>query len=543
MAQPAMGAASEPAAPPTMPPPLPVAAAPAGVDVRSGSTVAPDEPPPAAPPAMPAVRADDPTPVDEGPPPVISGKTEWAGASPAPEPEPAPPLAPPSMAAPARPSMPPRAASLAPAVASDSTLPPSDDLSDLAGPGAVAEACARVFSLVQYHVAPQGELPDRDAGTRSQARTEAQRLLSDVADRVPGLDARPLANRIANELCGLGPLSAPLAEPEVREIFVHGPQRIFVRRGDGAPEPIDATFSCRPAVEMVVRRLTNTWFGIDHPIAEARTFDGADVHAIHDSVSPGGPVVTITLPDAHEPTFTLDALAAAGDLSPSIAHVLRICVEAGLNIAVCAAPGARSFPLLAALAAAVPASQRVALVRIGHEPGELAENIVVLQGDGLVSSEGATVMQALVRAALGLAPDRLYAHEVAGAEASEVLAAAGRGMGGAVVSTRAGSAEEGIRRLATLCGLASGGTDHATRARYVAGALEVVVTLSRFPGGRTRVTQLAEAMVDASGRAGAVDLVTFDPNSRRWGPTGVTPSFFAELQRRGISVDPNILND
>jgi Flp pilus assembly CpaF family ATPase len=153
-------------------------------------------------------------------------------------------------------------------------------------------------------------------------------------------------------------------------------------------------------------------------------------------------------------------------------------------------------------------------------------------------------MPALVRAALGLAPDRLYAHEVAGTEASEVLAAAGRGMGGAVVSTRAGSAEEGIQRLATLCGLASGGTDHATRARYVAGSLEVVVTLSRFPGGRTRVTQLAEAMVeDASGRAGAVDLVTFDPNSRRWSPTGVTPSFFAELQRRGgISVDPNILN-
>jgi pilus assembly protein CpaF len=420
--------------------------------------------------------------------------------------------------------------------------PPSDDLSDLAGPGAVREALARVFSLVHYHVAPGGEMPDRDASLRSSARAQAQRLLSDVASRVPGLEPRPMANRIANELCGLGPLSAPLAEPEVREIFVHGPDRILARRGDGVPEPTGAAFSCRQAVEMVVRRLTNTWFSIDNPIADARTFDGADVHAIHDSIASDGPVVTITLPNSAEPSYTLEGLANNGDMSPSIANVLRICVEAGLNIAVCAAPGARSFPVIAALAAAVPASQRIAMVRAGHEPGELPENTVVLQADGLVGAEGSNMMQALVRAALGLAPDRLYAHEVAGAEASDVLAAAGRGMGGAVISTRAGSAEEGIQRLATLCGLASGGTDHATRARYVAGAVEVVITLSRFPGGRTRVTQLAEAMVDGQGRAGAVDLVTFDPNSRRWAPTGITPTFFAELQRRGISVDPNILD-
>jgi pilus assembly protein CpaF len=173
----------------------------------------------------------------------------------------------------------------------------------------------------------------------------------------------------------------------------------------------------------------------------------------------------------------------------------------------------------------------------------MPENAVVLQGDGLVATEGATVMQALVRAALGLSPDRLIAHEVAGPEAADVLGALGRGMGGAIVSTRAGSAEAGLRRMATLCGIAGMGADQTARAQYVAASLELVVTVSRFPGGKGRVTQIAEAMVDAaSGRAGAVDLLTFDPNSRRWVGTGVVPVFFEELKRRAIAVDPSLLD-
>lgn len=542
--------------PPASPPPSSLTPPPVTLD---------DEPPPPSPSPSPSpLPSPSPSPspglaAPASPPPpgampsgaVITGRTEWVGAvdlpaaeppsTPAPAPAPAPPRSSPSLG--------PRtrgggvAPAPMPAAIESAATPPSDDLSDLQGAGAEAEACARVFALVHFAIAPTGDIPDRDAETRARARTEAQRLLADVATRVPGLSARPLANRIANELCGLGPLSAPLAEPDVREIFVHGPTRISVRRASGTTEPLEgAAFSCPQAIEMVVRRLTHSWFGVDNPIADARTFDGADVHAVHDSIATGGPVVTITLPGSGDPHHTLDALAAAGDLAPSTARLLRICVEAGLNIVVCGAPGARTFPLVAALAAAVPASQRIALVRAAHEPGVMPENTVVLQGDGLVSTEGATVMQALVRAALGLGPDRLIAHEVAGPEAADVLGALGRGMGGAIVSTRASAAEHGLRRLAALCGVAGMGADHAARAQYVAASVELVVTVSRFPGGKSRVTQIAEAMVDASGRAGAVDLLTFDPNSRRWVGTGVVPVFFAELQRRAIAVDPSLLD-
>ena len=57
--------------------------------------------------------------------------------------------------------------------------PPSDDLSDLKGPGAGAEASARVFAVVQYRLAPDGD-PDDLRGRRQEFKTEIQR----VVDRI-----------------------------------------------------------------------------------------------------------------------------------------------------------------------------------------------------------------------------------------------------------------------------------------------------------------------------------------------------------------------
>ena len=133
------------------------------------------------------------------------------------------------------------------------------ELAGLAGAELELEVCGRVFAAVHEHLAAGGELPGADAQTRSRARAEAQRLLGIVAEGRAGIEVRPWAERIAGELCGLGALTARLADPEVREVFVHGPRRILVRRGPQGPQPVDATFSCPHALELVVRRLTGTW--------------------------------------------------------------------------------------------------------------------------------------------------------------------------------------------------------------------------------------------------------------------------------------------
>ncbi|MEM9461775.1 MAG: ATPase, T2SS/T4P/T4SS family [Myxococcota bacterium] len=422
--------------------------------------------------------------------------------------------------------------------------PPNADLSDLKGSGVGAQACARVFALVQYDLAPDGRLPERDAQTRARARSEAARLLSSVAERVPEVQARPWANRIANELCGLGALSAPLAEPDVLEVQVNGPEHVHVRRRDSAsPAPIDATFSCPAAVELVVRRLTDRPFGPNDPVIDARTPDGADIRAVHSSVTSPGPLVTIHRRAVQPAARGLETLVQQRALPSGMATMLHHCVQAGLNILVCGGPGTHTFPWLAALVAEIPTDERVVVVRPSIEPDPLPSHAVVIHSGSLRPREGLSGPQWAMRGALGLGPDRLVVHEVAGPEASDVVATMSRGPSGTIASVRASSADAGLVQLTTLAGLTGDAPDAAARTRYVAQSLEVVLAVSRFADGHTRVTQLAEATVSSAGTAQAIEVVNYDPNTGQWAPTGIAPTFIALMQRRGIDVDVGLLSE
>jgi pilus assembly protein CpaF len=261
---------------------------------------------------------------------------------------------------------------------------------------------------------------------------------------------------------------------------------------------------------------------------------------VHESVAPGGPVVNITLPTEDDPRWSLEMLIGAGSISPMLANLLSTCVHAGLNIAICAGAGASAFPLLAALCEAAPAGQRQVIVRPTRARGLLPPDAVVLEGDGLVGTDGATVMQALVRTALGLVPQRLLVHEIVGPEAAEVFAAMGRGLGGTVVSTRAPTGAEGLSRLSSLAAMASPLADASARTRLVASSIELMLTVGRFADGITRVTEVAEPTL-SSGVAQAVEIVRYDGDNRQWRHSGVVPTFFGDLQRRGYPVDAGML--
>lgn len=527
------------AAPPGALPPIsaPVPPAPTPVErdddepsssaIVSGQISAVEPPPPSGP----------PTP-SELPPPIVGARTQMSS-----PPEPVPVAVDPtpaSMPAPLAPLAPLRAA---PAPVSAILPAPSDDLSDLKGAGAGAEACARVFAIVQHRLAPDGSLPAKDAQTRARARGEAQRLLSEVAERVPEVQARPWANRIANELCGLGALSAPLAEPDVIDVYVHGPGRVLVRRRSEDTAPIDAKFTCPAAVELVVRRLTGGPFGLEHPMIEARTSSGADVRAVHGSLTSPGPLVTIHRNTGDGSARGLESLVKARALPSGLATLLCHCMQAGLNLLVCGGPGARTFSWLAALMAEAPEQDRVVVVRPGPEPDPLPKGAVVVHSGSVPPREGLSGSQWAVRGALGLAPDRLVAHEVAGSEASEVLMAMGRDLSGTMASVRASSAGAGLTRLAALAGLAGDAPDAGARARHVASSVDLVLAISRFADGNVRVTELAEATVSSEGAVQAVVLVTYEPQTGRWIPSGTPSTVLGELQRRGIPVDDSLLHE
>lgn len=435
----------------------------------------------------------------------------------------------------ARPSPVPPRSSQAIRVSAVDNLGDPADLDELSPADQEAEACARAFAFALEQATGDGELPDRSM--QAELEVTLRDCLGPFAARFEHIDVSSRVAAMMSELLGHGPLEDLLIDDGVREIFIHGPQRVVARFGTQPGVELELGFSCPQAVEAVVRRLCGSSFGFEHPVVDARTYDGHDVYAVHDSVAAGGPVVNIALRGAAEPTYSLGALAEKGMLTPSLASLLGGCITGGLNLAVFAGPGARAYPILAALAEAAPHHERQLVVRPGYEVGLLPVGAVVLEGQGLIGVDGASVMQALVRTALGLAPDRLLVHEVAGVEASDLFAALGRGLKGSVLTTRASSAERCITRLASLVGLFPDGSAQGARETFVAQSIDLMIGVSRFADGQTRITSVCEPILSPSGTPSIVELVRIDPQSGNWSHTGASPTFLADLVSRGIAVD------
>jgi pilus assembly protein CpaF len=160
-------------------------------------------------------------------------------------------------------------------------------------------------------------------------------------------------------------------------------------------------------------------------------------------------------------------------------------------------------------------------------------------------------MRDLVGNAVRMRPNRVVVNEVNGAEALELsMAMAGR-QDGTIFTTYASSPRDCLDRLETMIRMAGLDVQAKVVREQIAASVNVVVSLTRFADGSSRVTQIAEVT------GVEVDLVTtqdifvfkrerFDETGAvvgRFLPTGTQPRFYDELQRRGDNVDPSIFRE
>src|SRR6266446_4474560 len=149
-----------------------------------------------------------------------------------------------------------------------------------------------------------------------------ERVLADVRDQLAqetGIsrdDRARIANEIADDILGHGPLERLLADESVSEIMVNGPHRIWVERQGRLYET-----ALRFNDDSHLRRIINKMVAqvgrrIDEssPMVDARLPDGSRVNAVIPPLSLSGPLVTIR--KFHQKRFDLDELVRIETLSP-----------------------------------------------------------------------------------------------------------------------------------------------------------------------------------------------------------------------------------
>lgn len=288
---------------------------------------------------------------------------------------------------------------------------------------------------------------------------------------------------------GYGPLQPYLDDPEIEELWINAPDKVFVARG-GISERVAVQLTDASIRDLVERMLHSTGRRVDlsQPFVDASLPDGSRLHVVIGGIARRHWAVNIRKFIARY--RSLERLIALGSLTEEAADVLRGAMREGRSVLVSGATHAGKTTLLGALVAASPPTHRIITVEETFELGVEAPDLVAMQGrQPSLEGTGEITLRRLVKEALRMRPDRLVIGEVRDAEALDLLLALNTGVPGAA-TIHANSAVDALGRLAALPLLAGRNIDRGFVLHAVAASVDLVVHCERTADGFRRVAEI-----------------------------------------------------
>ncbi|MDQ2940270.1 MAG: CpaF family protein [Actinomycetota bacterium] len=338
---------------------------------------------------------------------------------------------------------------------------------------------------------PQGDLPEA-----------VGELVGREAAILPIREREEIVARILRDTVGLGPLEELLADPEVEEVMVNGPDRVYVERR-GRIEPTEVHFAdeaeLRNSIERILAPLGRRVDELS-PMVDARLADGSRVNVVIPPLAVDGPALSIRRFAAARPGPA--DLVELGTLTPQMRGLLEVAVRERRSLLVSGGTGSGKTTLLNALSSFVAAEERVVTIEDAAELRLQQPHVVRLESrPASVEGRGEVTVRDLLRNALRMRPDRIVIGEVRGPEALDLLTALNTGHRGALSTVHANSPADALRRLETLALMAGVGLPHAAIREQLGRGFELVVHLERLADGRRVVAEIAEVVRAAGGPA------------------------------------------
>ena len=390
-----------------------------------------------------------------------------------------------------------------------------------------------------------------DADLRALARALLEPALA--AEVLPeGVEATRLLQFVIDEALGLGPLEVLLADDDVREIMVNGPQTIFVER-HGRTEKVPGRFSGETALRGIVERIvTPVGRRVDDasPMVDARLPDGSRVNVVIPPVALGGTSITIRRFGRRRPTA--GDLVSGGALDERMLEFLRLCVLQRRNLVVSGGTGSGKTTLLNILSSLIPRDERVITIEDSAELAFDHPNLVSLETRTRnIEGRGEVTVRDLVRNALRMRPDRIVVGECRGGETLDMLQAMNTGHDGSLTTVHANSPRELLSRLEVMVLMSGVDLPLAAVREQVAASVHVIVQQARFACGARRITHVTEVTGTAAGTIQLQDLFRFTPEAPdaagrsrgRHVGCGHVPQFFERLARAGHALDLSLFSE
>jgi pilus assembly protein CpaF len=377
-----------------------------------------------------------------------------------------------------------------------------------------------------------------------------QAVLQQDETPLTSADRVRIAQEVADEILGYGPLEPYLRNPEVSEIMVNGYDQIYVERG-GRIYPAETAFSdeghLRRTIEKIVGQVGRR---VDEasPMVDARLPDGSRVNAVVPPVALDGSLLTIRK-FAVDP-FTVDDLIGFGTMTRPVAELLKACVRARLNMVVGGGTGSGKTTTLNVMSSFIPEDERIVTIEDAAELQLRQEHVLRLESrPPNLEGRGEIAIRDLVRNSLRMRPDRIIVGEVRDGAALDMLQAMNTGHDGSITTVHCNSPRDALARLETMVLMADVELPQRAIREQMASAVDLIIHQVRLKDGTRRITHIAEVQGMEGDVITLMDVFRFDFQAgidslgRHRGTlhsTGLRPRFLDTLADRGIPLPAGV---
>ncbi|MCO6419228.1 CpaF family protein [Siccirubricoccus sp. KC 17139] len=378
-------------------------------------------------------------------------------------------------------------------------------------------------------------------------RMQIGALVHEVASRerieISAREQESVAEELAYDMMGYGPLEPLLQDETISDIMVNGPDNVFVERR-GLVQRVEVRFRGAEQVNAIAQKMASAvGRRVDEssPLVDCRLPDGSRVNAVFPPIALDG--CSISIRKFAKKKIDFERMIEFGSISRQVARILEIVARCRLNFVVSGGTGSGKTTLMNAMSRMIDHNERIVTIEDAAEL-QLQQPHVVrletrppnLEGKGEISARD------LIKNALRMRPDRIIVGEVRGAEAFDMLQAMNTGHDGSFCTIHANNPRDAVTRIENMVQMGLANLPLRAIRTQIAGAVDLIIQIQRMRDGGRRLLAISEIC----GLEGDVitmnDVFTFeyqgeDSGGRlmgRWVTPAIRPGFYDRLAYFGL---------
>ncbi len=306
-------------------------------------------------------------------------------------------------------------------------------------------------------------------------------------------DRASIENHVFNSLRKLDVLEDLLADENITEIMINGPDNIFIEK-QGRVMKSTEHFSSEEKLNDIIQNIVainNKIVNESNPIVDTRLPDGSRVNIVLKPASVDSSVISIRKFPKEQMTMT--RLKAFGAIDDEQILFIKKLVQSGYNIFVSGGTGSGKTSFLNAMAEFIPEDERVITI---EDSAELqlknVANLVRLEARSKnLEGKNEISIRDLLKSSLRMRPDRIIVGECRGGEALEMLSAFNTGHDGSASTGHSNSCKDMLSRLETMVMMGAEIPLPAIRSQIASG-VDIIVQLGRLRDKSRKLLEIAE---------------------------------------------------